>query len=133
MELSAMKKRNVWRAGSSVFLLLAICTALSTVIQRTMSISVWTTRGENQDMDGAKGLVLPVVCIQDSDMGPVVFWLEETEGIFGTEWRIAEEPVVILEENGGTVTVLGDLLQEKDIVYYASWPPEPGETVVRGE
>ena len=100
MELSAMKKRNVWRAGSSVFLLLAICTALSTVIQRTMSISVWTTRGENQDMDGVKGLVLPVVCIQDSDMGPVVFWLEETEGIFGTEWRIAEEPVVILEENG---------------------------------
>ena len=133
MELSAMKKRNVWRAGSSVFLLLAICTALSTVIQRTMSISVWTTRGENQDMDGVKGLVLPVVCIQDSDMGPVVFWLEETEGIFGTEWRIAEEPVVILEENGGTVTVLGDLLQEKDIVYYASWPPEPGETVVRRE
>lgn len=133
MELNAMRKKRVWKTGCAVFLILAMCTVFSSVIQKVMSISVWTMRAEIYDESGSKQLELPKGCVYETDTGPAVFLVKKKEGIFRQEWEVEEEMIMILDESEREVIVQGDLLEGKDIVYYSSWPLMAGETVRRGE
>ena len=79
-----MRKKKVWIAGCTVFLLLLICTVLSLRVEKMMRIEVETvspiqcTEEELIDM-----FTLPVSCFKEDEFGTALYYVEEREGLFG--------------------------------------------------
>lgn len=131
-----MRKKKVWIAGCTVFLLLLICTVLSLRIEKMMRIEVETVSGipcsEEELKDYSR---VPLSCFKEENGSMVLFFLEEREGLFGKELvAVKEENYPLMEEKNMGFVVSSTLLDEqgkgKRIVNYSAWPLKNGDVVM---
>ena len=65
-----MRKKKVWIAGCTVFLLLVICTVLSLRIEKMMRIEVETVRAVQCEEEGMTDMVrIPLSCYKQEENG----------------------------------------------------------------
>ena len=63
-----MRKKKVWIAGCTVFLLLIICTVLSLRIEKMMRIEVETVRAVQCEEEGMTDMVkIPLSCYKQEE------------------------------------------------------------------
>lgn len=131
-----MRKKKVWIAGCTVFLLLLICTVLSLRIEKMMRIEVETVSGipcsEEELKDYSR---VPLSCFKEENGSMVLFFLEEREGLFGKELvAVKEENYPLMEEKNMGFVVSSTLLDEqgkgRGIVNYSAWPLKNGNVVM---
>lgn len=131
-----MRKKKVWIAGCTVFLLLLICTVLSLRIEKMMRIEVETVNGipcsEEELKDYSR---VPLSCFKEENGSMVLFFLEEREGLFGKELvAVKEENYPLMEEKNMGFVVSSTLLDEQGkgrrIVNYSAWPLKNGNVVM---
>lgn len=131
-----MRKKKVWIAGCTVFLLLLICTVLSLRIEKMMRIEVETVSGipcsEEELKDYSR---VPLSCFKEENGSMVLFFLEEREGLFGKELvAVKEENYPLMEEKNMGFVVSSTLLDEQGkgrrIVNYSAWPLKNGNVVM---
>ncbi|MDY2812593.1 MAG: hypothetical protein SOU03_01375 [Dorea sp.] len=132
-----MNKRRVWKAGSAIFLLLILCSVLSGRIQEAMRIPVWTTKGELREDGEMAVIVIPKTCFSDSEYATVQYLVQE-EGIFRTEWKVAEKTVVIVDEMDGGIAVQAEDMKDQEgkslnVIYYSAYPVCEGDAVTLGD
>ena len=132
-----MRKKKVWIAGCTVFLLLVICTVLSLRIEKMMRIEVETVRAVQCEEEGMTDMVkIPLSCYKQEENGSfVLFFAEEREGLFGKEWVVQKEESDPLMEEGNMAlvpksSVCDDQLRPRKIVNYSTWPLEDDDVVV---
>lgn len=137
MELMSMRKKKVWIAGCTVFLLLLICTVLSLRVEKMMRIEVETvspiqcTEEELIDM-----FTLPVSCFKEDEFGTALYYVEEQEGLFGKElYVVKDENAAVMWEEGNKAYILSQSARNdqgklRKIVDYSAWPLEDGDAVV---
>lgn len=131
-----MKKKRVWIAGCTVFLLLLICTVLSLRIEKMMRIEVETVSGipclEEELKEYSR---VPLSCFKEENGSMILFFLEEREGLFGEELvAVKEENYPLMEEENMGFVVSSTLLDEqgkgRKIVNYSAWPLKDGDVVM---
>ena len=128
-------KKLTWKIGCTVFILLLFCMIVSIRIQSMMRIEVRLTKGEIQKETGE--MLLPLSCIAWTEYGqPVVYLLQEEEGIFEKEWRIVEQSVTYYGEENGKARISAENLRNElggyqSAVYYSSHPIQAGDVVVK--
>ncbi len=76
-----MRKKKVWIAGCTVFLLLVICTVLSLRIEKMMRIEVETVRAVQCEEEGMTDMVkIPLSCYKQEENGSFVLFFAERAG-----------------------------------------------------
>ena len=124
-----MRKKKVWIAGCTVFLLLVICTVLSLRIEKMMRIEVETVRAVQCEEEGMTDMVkIPLSCYKQEENGSFVLF-------FGKEWVVQKEESDPLMEEGNMSlvpksSVFDDQLRPRKIVNYSTWPLEDDDVVV---
>lgn len=132
-----MDKKKVWKIGCYIMLFLAVCTVLSAAIKDLMMPVVRTTEGVRQNGVSGEELRLPVSALQQRGGFYVVQSMEEVPGKFGgDEFRVREQEIVILEEDGEAFTVSAEQLRQSNagnlqIIYDWVYPVCEGEEVHR--
>jgi hypothetical protein len=129
-----MYKKKVWEIGCAIFLLLIVCTVLSTIILNGMRIEVWTTSGKTQNENGLEEILLPQSCV-DLEEEPAVYYIVQEQSIFRTEWKVAKKRVTIIEEQAGEIAVLDENMRDENgrklqVIYYSAYPVKEGDVVV---
>lgn len=91
--------------------MLFLCTATSQIIYWKLLPQVERAEGTWEE----NGFVLPKEALYTGTQGECVYYIEEREGIFRTEYIVKEVLVTVIEENieEGTVTIRG--------VYHPDW------------
>ena len=118
-----MRKKKVWIAGCTVFLLLLICTVLSLRVEKMMRIEVETvspiqcTEEELIDM-----FTLPVSCFKEDEFGTALYYVKD-------------ENAAVMWEEGNKAYILSQSARNdqgklRKIVDYSAWPLEDGDAVV---
>ena len=74
-----MRKKKVWIAGCTVFLLLIICTVLSLRIEKMMRIEVETVRAVQCEEEGMTDMVkIPLSCLNRKRMDLLFYFLQKS-------------------------------------------------------
>ena len=110
------EKRLATVLALGIGLLLCICTVMSQIIYWKLLPQVEVVEGNWKE----NGFVLSKEALYTGTQGECVYYIEEREGRFQTEYIVKEVLVTVVEENmaEGTVTIRG--IYNPDWVYAAN-------------
>lgn len=126
-----MRKKQVWRGGCIILMLLVYCTVLSIQIENLMRIEVSVTTGES----GKEGeVLLPQRSVHENEMGNIVYCVEEVAGKFRTEEKVQERPITVYgKENGYVIADRSSLTNDYGgmlrVIVDSSYPVKENEVV----
>lgn len=128
-----MTKKKVWMYFCIVLIVLLTFTVISVRVESMMRIDVETVTGEIDDETSTAKI--PKSCYQFDEYASMFFYVEEREGLFGTELVVAsQERSPLYEEGDDVVLPSSDVESERggtlDIISEATWPIKKGDVIV---